>query len=42
MLVGELDEAVRDVSPPVETNYLGLHVAAGRLEHRGREATGLK
>lgn len=34
MFVGELDEAVRDVSPPVETNHLGLHVPAGRLKHR--------
>lgn len=42
MLVGELDEAVRDVSSPVETHYLGLHVAAGRLEQRGREGNKTK
>lgn len=32
MFVCELDEAVGDVSPSVETNYLGLHVPAGRLK----------
>lgn len=34
MFVCELDEAVRDVSPSVETNHLGLHIPAGRLKQK--------
>lgn len=36
MFVCKLDEAVGDVSPSVETNYLGLHVPTGRLKQRER------
>lgn len=34
MFVCELDEAVRDVSPSVETNHLGLHIPTGRLKQK--------
>lgn len=34
MFVCELDEAVGDVSPPVETNHFGLHIPACRLQQR--------
>lgn len=32
MFVCELDEAVGDISPSVETNHLGLHIPTGSLE----------
>lgn len=32
MFVCELDEAVGDVSPSVETNHLGLHIPTRRLK----------
>lgn len=34
MFICKLDEAVGDVSPSVETNYLGLHVPTGSLKER--------
>lgn len=40
MFVCELDEAVGDVSPSVETNHLGLHIPTGRLKQRA-EGVGL-
>lgn len=36
MFVCELDEAVWDVSPSVETNHLGLHIPTGRLKQSRR------
>lgn len=34
MFICKLDETVGDVSPSVETNYLGLHVPTGSLKER--------
>ena len=34
MFVCKLDEAVGDVSPPVETYHLGFHIPTGRLKQR--------